>query len=101
MKHTPTPWELYDGSSIYSSRPHCIGQGEYGHVATFETAEDAEFCLTACNAHDDLVALAKQFERVAEYEIRRAQKDGDDEGVRLRTVTLNMIRAALDKAETP
>jgi hypothetical protein len=46
----------------------------------------------------DLLELARLFERAAEYEIRRKQTAGDDEGVRLTTLTLNMIRETIANA---
>lgn len=47
----------------------------------------------------ELYALAEQFERVAEYELRQFErnKPDDDEGIRLRTLNLNLIRESLAK----
>lgn len=42
-----------------------------------------------------LVELLKLFERSIDYEIRKSRGNGDDEGVRMKTFTLNQVRAAL------
>jgi hypothetical protein len=49
----------------------------------------------------DLLGLAKQFEKSVEYEIRVDRSDAgrDEEGARLKTITLNLIREAIAKAE--
>lgn len=47
----------------------------------------------------DLIEIARLFEQTIEYEIRRSLHDGDDEGARLKTLTLHMVRAALARAE--
>lgn len=39
---SPGPFDIYDGSSLYSQAPNCIGCPD-GHVATFESRADAEF----------------------------------------------------------
>jgi len=51
------------------------------------------------SAAPDLLELAKQFKATAEYYIRESRKSSDEEGARLKTVTLNMINAAIAKAE--
>lgn len=55
-------------------------------------------CL-AFNAHAALLEMAKLLERTAKFEIRNRQRDGDDEGARMMTITLNMVRAGIAKAE--
>lgn len=60
VKHTPTPWNLKH------SRHHTYIQGhrkdEFGNNLddiALVSAEDAEFIVRACNAHDDLLKLAR------------------------------------------
>lgn len=48
---------------------------------------------------DELVGVVKLFESVILYEINKAEHEGDDEGARLKTVTLNMCRDLLAKAK--
>lgn len=101
-RFTPGPWRVFttrDGNKI-------IGIGE----ATGEGIVDCGFGIwrggdeeALANANlissaPDLYDLVKLFQRSVEYEIRRSEKDGDREGARLKTVTLNLIRAALAKA---
>lgn len=50
-------------------------------------------------AAPELLGLARQFEAVVRWQIRKDQTDGDDEGARLKTVTLNIIQAAITKVE--
>lgn len=51
-------------------------------------------------AAPELYDLAEQFERVAEYELRKMEREKpeDDEGIRLRSLNLNLIRETLAKA---
>lgn len=74
------------------------------HVADCWT--HANFSREACQEHARLIAAApelldwvKLFERSLVYEIAKSQKAGDDEGARLKTVTLNLVRATIAKAE--
>lgn len=46
-------------------------------------------------AQEALLEMAKLFEKTAEYEIRRSEQEGDDEGARMKTLTLNLIRQAI------
>lgn len=50
-KRTPAPWEVWQDTDI-------INQAE-GQVCRCETKADAEFIVTACNAHDQLVEALK------------------------------------------
>jgi UDP-N-acetylmuramyl pentapeptide synthase len=52
-KHTATPWQQNDSNP----KQVCDASNELGcaPIATFKRKEDAEFCVRACNAHDDLV----------------------------------------------
>jgi hypothetical protein len=46
-----------------------------------------------------LLSLVKLFERSLVYYIRKDRSDGDEEGARMKTATLNQVRAALSKAK--
>lgn len=46
-----------------------------------------------------LLALAKQFEKTIEYYVGKSKSDGDDEGSRMITANLNLVRATIAKAE--
>jgi hypothetical protein len=46
-----------------------------------------------------LLEIAKLFERSLDFEIRRNRGEGDEEGARLKIVTLNLVREAIKKAE--
>lgn len=61
----------------------------------------APMIVTAVNSHDELLELAKLFRKSVEYEIRVNRTDAgrDEEGARLKTITLNLIRDAIAKAE--
>lgn len=50
-------------------------------------------------SHDALLDAAKLFKKAIEYEIRKSKKAGDEEGVNLKTITLNMVLAAIARAE--
>jgi hypothetical protein len=43
-----------------------------------------------------LVSLAQLFEQAVEYQIKVDLANGDDEGARMKTATLNQIRTALE-----
>lgn len=65
IEHSPTPWEVVDGTEIMAADPE-IPMGGTGHVIIADTnligpkeprqAADAEFIVRACNAHDELIA---------------------------------------------
>lgn len=50
-------------------------------------------------AQEALLEQMKLFESVVEYEIRKSEREGDTEGARLKTLTLNLIRDAVSKAK--
>lgn len=45
-----------------------------------------------------MLELVKLFERSVQYEIKGSLKDGDVEGARMKTITLNMIRDGIANA---
>lgn len=87
------PWWA-DEFYVYAGSD-CIG------MCDTDNGSDARYAANALlmAAAPDLLEMAKLFERCVEYEIRRSRKDGDEEGARLKTVTLNLIRNAIAKAE--
>ena len=46
-----------------------------------------------------LLECAELLARQLEYEIRKDDKSGDDEGARLNSLTLHMVREAIKKAK--
>jgi hypothetical protein len=98
---TPGPWRV-DAEPYGSGMARFVraGSGEFP-LATMhgnpgpkaQTEANARLIATAPKLYE----LAEQFERVAEYELRNMQREKpeDDEGIRLRRLNLNLIRATL------
>jgi hypothetical protein len=72
---------------------------ENGQAIQLSHPDVSDFVLTAVNAHAELLELAKQFAKTIEYYIRK-EKD-DDEGVRLKRMTLHIVRDVIARAEEP
>ena len=89
MKHTATPWTVFQAKA---SLPAAVTVSGYA-VATNVRRVDAEFIVCACNAHDDLVAAAKLALALCD---RLAKDDDCTEG---QPETAHALRAALAKAE--
>ena len=47
----------------------------------------------------ELLEHTKLFERCLVYEIRKSEKEGDDEGANLKSLTLAMVRDTLARVE--
>lgn len=97
-KRTPGPWayERTSGAIYYADgdvEPVIAGINQDG---TSEKQADADGYLIA--ASPDLYGVAELFKQSLEYMIARDERDGDDEGARLKTATLREVRAALTKA---
>ena len=60
---------------------------------------EIEAALATLRAAPALVEMAKLFERSIVYEIKRSERDGDDEGARLKSFTLAEVRAAIAAAK--
>ncbi|CAB4164216.1 hypothetical protein UFOVP826_11 [uncultured Caudovirales phage] len=71
MTHTPTPWQVHESSP--NSPLQIIGNVDYSNDGTYVDADvvadmgclkcdtaNAAFIVTACNAHDALVAVLKR-----------------------------------------
>ena len=103
-KHTPGPWKVF-----YTTTGQTIlGIGEADGA---EGITDAQFGLWRDGAEreanarliaaaPELFELVKLFERTIEYEIRKSSLAGDDEGARMKAVTLGMVREVLAKASS-
>lgn len=100
MSHTQTPWE-FDGSGFrkegetwYLLHAYLL-RDAYGHGAKLSiTAQDAEFIVRACNAHDGLLdAIYRALPFVEEAETDPHYKTGAAKQV------VNIIRSAIGKAE--
>src|SRR5690554_83579 len=97
--HTPMPW-VYEKTDIgvfvdeYSIIPP---RGSSGPVALVSSKADAEFIVSAVNAHDDLVeALSKTIIAIDAYAAVSGKSDiGLVTAVRDAKATLNSARAAL------
>jgi hypothetical protein len=66
--------------------------------------DDSEMAIaralaTRFNVHNDLVALAKQFEQTVVFYVMQDERIGDAEGAAMKSVTLRLIRETLTKAE--
>lgn len=91
---TPGPWrlkhahEIVDAHGITLVMPH---DGS-GHVHL----TPSDFRLIA--AAPEMVGWVQLLERSLIHEIKRDSIDGDDEGARLKTATLFMVRETLAKA---
>lgn len=97
QSHTPTPW--------HTQRGEIVGNGDLVASTVFHGQElnaldeaNAAFIVRACNAHDELVDMAELLVRTLDYHISRDQKNGDEEGARLKMVTRNQVQIVLAKA---
>lgn len=78
MNHTPTPWVIANtGTDCPQISAPAKGHGYYsliasvtqrdkhplygGEISTQEALANAEFVVRACNAHEDLVKIAKAY----------------------------------------
>lgn len=96
VKHTPGPW-FFDGPS------------ENLIVWEWNNADNRICFMTSdgparANAHliaaaPDLLEVATLFASSLEYLIALDRKKGDDEGASMKGITLNVVRAAIARAE--
>ena len=95
MTSTPRPW-------TWEKEPNGMTFGIWHdddtNIGEVLDADDAAVLVQAVNAHDDLLEMTRLLERSLIYEIKKNTTEGDKEGAKLKTITLNLVRAALAKA---
>ena len=70
MKHTPTPWSVEESGYTQSKIYGCDSAGKVVFSTvdvlkeTPEQEANAEFIVTACNAHEDLVKALKYMNHI-------------------------------------
>jgi hypothetical protein len=110
--HTPGPWYamvaetggMSDQANVFSEYET---DGEPTFIAdTLPIDDEVPLKQRRANAFliaagPELLEMAKLFEKSVEYQIRVARTDArsDEEGARLMTITLNLVRDAIAKAE--
>lgn len=116
MTHTPTPWRFekhgrnsdYFGNivGIYGVTDHgsekirtITCQLKYGPEE--ENQANAEFIVTAVNAYDDMLALARDYRGAVEFYMRADLKRGDTEGANMKRLTMDYIDSQIAKATAP
>jgi len=111
MTHTATPWRAW-GNDILADDPNgddvCVGvagkQSGLINLLSIPRREEircnAAFIVKAVNAHDELVQWANMLEKTLVYNIKKLERAGDDEGVRLQSFTLAMVRETLAKVQS-
>ncbi len=104
MPHTPGPWINDEGLvNGRDSRERFAGTPSEDIFDSrqwpTELADEALANAALIAAAPQLLAMTKLFASSIEYEMRRSEKDGDDEGARLKRLTLNIVLAAITKAE--
>jgi hypothetical protein len=92
MPHTPGPWTAYaDGDSTT-----WIRAGDKAIAWVKGGASSADVALIT--AAPDLLELVRQFERIAEFGVRLAERPGDTGDAGLRRSMLNLIRTTIAEA---
>lgn len=96
---TPGPWDYVEGRTkllhveTRIDNPHGAGLP----ICSIPKAREADACLVMMAP--ELLEQAKLFAKCIEWEIRKATRDGDDEGARLKAATLNRCLEVIAKAE--
>lgn len=99
-KHTPGPWFTFENK-------HCVGGPEsqpgFGHgiaicMMRSRGREEAQANATLISAAPELFQLAVRFHDAVEYQIRRAENEGDTEGANMRAAMLFEIDSIIAKA---
>jgi hypothetical protein len=109
-KHTPGPWKAAPYSSVVgcpvSAQPDkrkntFVVAGVHGAAAEDDDERRLEVEANArlIAAAPELLDLAKLFARTVVYYAGIDEKDGDDEGARLKRLALANIEAVIAKAE--
>lgn len=69
-QHTPTPWNIEKGMSLYpDALPYFVGRSQDGKMTPFQTAgsraeANAAFIVRAVNAHEELLTALRHIVRV-------------------------------------
>lgn len=98
MKHTPTPWKTEKNKDAYAGGTGILPRKHSGHYVGVmfrsnpNEANDAEFIVRACNAHEELLEATKN--AVVFLEASMVTKPTDDV-----SMALSHLRAAIAKAE--
>lgn len=113
-KHTPGPWRVEEGTTLIWGDCNPDDTTTYGMgypIAECRMTpsaswakgpkkyEEAEANARLIAAAPDLFEVATLFASSLEYLIALDRKKGDDEGASMKGITLNVVRAALAKAE--
>lgn len=64
VRHTPEPWVLGGCSGRMITTPS--GYVGDGFIADVDTLANAQFIVTACNSHDELLAACKELLAIVE-----------------------------------
>lgn len=103
--HTLGPWSIFDDperSAVEIQAPNAA-KSQIALVSKWRLSGPSSQDEAAANVHliaaaPDLLEVAKHFEACIEFEMAASRREGDDEGVRLKTISLNLTRAAIAKA---
>lgn len=90
-KHTP--WAMVGREGAYTGE--CLIERADGSGFAVTCTDDEARLIAAA---PELLEQAKLFERCIIYEIGVAEKRDDDEGARLKSLTLHLLREVLAKA---
>lgn len=95
-KHTPGPWTAHEYGSPTG---HWYVRGPRDEKIIHGPSLNNEANAHLIAAAPDLLEQTKLLERALLYEIKKSENDGDNEGARLKGVTLGIVREVLAKAE--
>lgn len=114
VKHTPGPWRVEEGTTLIWGDCNPDDTTTYGMgypIAECRMTpsaswargpkkyEEAEANAHLISAAPDLLSAATLFAESLKYLIAIDRKKGDDEGVAMKSITLQSVRAAIAKAE--
>jgi hypothetical protein len=98
MNHTPGPW-IKEGAHIYGANREAIA-----HFVGVRPLSDMRFCLTVCNAHEEMLAALKGILQLVDdgLLVRDVSRDYERSwAIRAAEIVnkLSMAHAAIAKAE--
>ncbi len=94
-EHTPGPWRIQP-TSMKGQFLVAGGDLREGDGFSLQFSEGNARLIAAA---PDLLKLAKLLERSLVYEIKKSDREGDEEGARLKFFTLAEVREVIAKAE--